>query len=153
MKKLVIKFLVILLCSLCLSVSCSAASASNETSIGYKTIPIEQWELLKQNQQMLELKLYELNEQVEKLEKPSKTLLMELEEARSRLQQSQMALRELNVQLKNVESLLTETRKLLSELTAQVEAERNKQKAIVQKHKIQKVFWFLIGTAIGAQFK
>lgn len=153
MKNFGTKFLVTLLLALLLSAFCSLALAQNiENSAGYKMIPTQQWETLKQTQQSLELKLEEVKTQSVRVKKLSKELSLKLEEAEKSLAQSKQELLNSNASLEKLKFLYEEVQKLLSELTQQLNDEREKQEAIKRRMKLQQGMWLLLGVVVGKVF-
>lgn len=151
MKKLATKFLVTLLLSLLLCASCFTAAANQAPSTSYKVIPIQQWEALKETQQSLELKLEEVKTQSTRVKKLSKELSLKLQKAENSLTQSKQELLNSKASLEKLKSLYEEVQKLLRELTQQLNDEREKQKAIERKHRLQKIMWFIGGYIIGKE--
>ena len=147
MKKLDIKFFLILLCSLFLCVCSSKALAQTaENSTGYKMIPIQQWEQLKSNSLQLELKLEEVKLQLEMLSEQSSEVKAKLMEAEKQLMISKQELENSNLSLASAKDLQQKARESLTELTNQIEAEREKNQQIQDKLRVQRtIAWIVAG--------
>ena len=122
--------------SVCFCSSALAMTAQNSTD--YKMIPITQWEQLKQTQRLWELKLEELKNQTVNLKKHSTELELRLSEAEQAVTQSKQALMNSNASLEKLKNLLEQTQTSLTKLTEQLDDEREKQRAIQNKLRVQK---------------
>ena len=147
MKKLDIKFFLILLCSLLLCAYSSKVSAQTvENSTGYKMIPIQQWGQLRSNSLQLELKLEEVKLQLEMLSEQSNEVKAKLMEAEKQLMISKQELENSNLSLASAKDLQQKARESLTELTNQIEAEREKNQQIQDKLRVQRtIAWIVAG--------
>lgn len=132
-----------------LSTSCSLAAANQQQSTSFKAIQIEAWEELKQNSRLLELKLEEAKLQAQTLSKHSKEVSLKLVEAEKQLAISKQELQNSKLSLESAKNLQEKTRQSLSELTEQIEAEREKQRQIQDRLRLQRTFaYILLGLAV-----
>lgn len=140
-------FALLVLAWLC--ASCSMAAAQPAQSVKYKAVPIEAWETLRQNNQVLVLKLAEVRLQVAALRKQSEEVNQRLAEAEKLLTKSQQELTNLNGSLANASELQDRTQKSLQNLTTQIDEERKKQQAIQNRLRLQRTFaYILLGLAV-----
>jgi chromosome segregation ATPase len=107
-------------------------------------IPTGQWEQLKQNNHLLELKLEEVKLQLEMLSKQSSELNLKLEEAEKQLMISKQELENSNLSLANAKDLQQKARQSLTTLSEQIEAERAKQEAIQNRLRVQRTFAYIL---------
>ena len=124
--------------------SCSLVVASPAQSTSYKAIPIETWEQLKQNNQVLELKLAEVKLQLEMLSNQSNEVKLKLTEAEKQLMISKQELESCNLSLASAKDLQQKARESLTTLTEQIEAERKKQKEIQDRLRVQRTFAYIL---------
>lgn len=125
-KNLIIAFILVLLSLLWLFVphtSCEAAETVPEQQ-KYISVPIQQWNALKKNTQMLDANLILLEQNLTAQEQRSAELMNLLTEARNELQKTQQALTNANASLANAEKSLRTATEYTVKLRKQIEAER-----------------------------
>ena len=143
--------LLVVLAWLC--ASCSLCSANQAQALtNYKAIPIETWEQLKQNNQALELKLTEAKLQLEMLFKQSAEVKLKLTEAEKQLTVSKQELENSNLSLQSAKDLQEKARLSLTTLTEQINKEREKQRQIQDRLRLQRTFaYILLGMAVASK--
>lgn len=103
---------------------CAAAEAEPEQQ-KYISVPMQQWNALKKNTQMLDANLILLEQNLTAQEQQSAELMNLLTEARNELQKTQQALRTANTSLANAEKSLRTATEYTQKLKKQIEAERD----------------------------
>ena len=103
---------------------CAAAEAEPEQQ-KYISVPMQQWNALKKNTQMLDANLILLEQNLTAQEQQSAELMNLLTEARNELQKTQQALRTANASLANAEKSLRTATEYTQKLKKQIEAERD----------------------------
>ena len=102
---------------------CAAAEITPEQQ-KYISVPMQQWNALKKNTQMLDANLILLEQNLTAQEQRSAELMNLLTEARNELQKTQQALRTANASLANAEKSLQIANEYTVKLRKQIEAER-----------------------------
>lgn len=103
---------------------CAAAEAVPEQQ-KYISVPMQQWNALKKNTQMLDANLILLEQNLTAQEQQSAELMNLLTEAKNELQKTQQALRTANASLANAEKSLRTATEYTQKLKKQIEAERD----------------------------
>ena len=91
----------------------------------YISVPMQQWNALKKNTQMLDANLILLEQNLTAQEQQSAELMNLLTEAKNELQKTQQALRTANASLANAEKSLRTATEYTQKLKKQIEAERD----------------------------
>ena len=141
------KYIVSAALLLCLCASpVSGWCMTTDTTNGFKTISIAQWELLTSELKAQQEDLIRLQAISQKLSRPSMELQEALKEAQLQLQKSQAELTNARQSLSAASNDLAESRTSLTILRQQIDKERR-----VHRRQIwQARFWFLLGgAAIG----
>ena len=102
---------------------CAAAEAVPEQQ-KYISVPMQQWNALKKNTQMLDANLILLEQNLTAQEQRSDELMNLLQQARNELQKTQQALRTASASLASVEKSLQIANEYTVKLRKQIEAER-----------------------------
>ena len=151
-KNLIIAFILVLLSLLWLFVphtSCEAAEMMPEQQ-KYISVPMQQWNALKKNTQMLDANLILLEQNLTAQEQRSAELMNLLTEARNALSETQKALLNANKSLANAEKSLQIANEYTVKLRKQIEAER--EAAAEEREKAYLKGWlngFCVGLAGG----
>ncbi len=103
--------------------SCEAAETVPEQQ-KYISVPMQQWNALKKNTQMLEANLIMLQDSLTAQEHRQSELMNLLQQARNELTKTQQALMNANVSLASAEKSLQTATTLSEKLRKQIEAER-----------------------------
>ena len=103
--------------------SCEAAETAPEQQ-KYISVPMQQWNALKKNTQMLDANLILLEQNLTAQEQQSAELMNLLTEARNALSETQQALLNANKSLANAEKSLRTATEYTLKLRKQIEAER-----------------------------
>lgn len=129
----------------------SPASGSCETppeTKSFMTVPIEQWNGLKQQISVSEMKLLVVQDQLQMLKRPSgelSTLLLQAQEqlrlAQSEAKKSQTELQDAKQHLQNASRALEESEILSKTLKMQIEKERRVHRRLLWQNRL----WFLLG--------
>ena len=121
---IVFTLLSLVYCFLPLLISrCEAAETVPEQQ-KYISVPIQQWNALKKNTQMLDANLILLEQNLTAQEQRSAELMNLLTEARNELQKTQQALTNANASLASAEKSLQIANEYTVKLRKQIEAER-----------------------------
>lgn len=104
--------------------SCEAAEMMPEQQ-KYISVPMQQWNALKKNTQMLDANLILLEQNLTVQEQQSAELMNLLTEARNALSETQQALMNANASLANAEKSLRTATEYTQKLKKQIEAERD----------------------------
>lgn len=147
-KNLIIAFILVLLSLLWLFVphtSCEAAEMMSEQQ-KYISVPMQQWNALKKNTQMLDANLILLEQNLTAQEQRSAELMNLLTEAKNALSETQKALLNANKSLANAEKSLQIANEYTVKLRKQIEAER---KAAAEER--ERAYWkgWLNGFCVG----
>lgn len=102
---------------------CAAAEITPEQQ-KYISVPMQQWNALKKNTQMLDANLILLEQNLTAQEQRSAELMNLLTEARNALSETQKALLNANASLANAEKSLQTATEYTAKLRKQIEAER-----------------------------
>lgn len=102
---------------------CGAAEAVPEQQ-KYISVPMQQWNALKKNTQLLEANLIMLQDGLSAQEQQSTELTSLLQQARNELTKTQQALMNANASLENAEKSLRTATEYTQKLKKQIEAER-----------------------------
>lgn len=102
---------------------CAAAEAVPEQQ-KYISVPMQQWNELKQNTKMLDANLILLQDSLTAQEQRSAELMNLLQQARNELQKTQQALRTASASLVTAEKSLRTATEYTQKLKKQIEAER-----------------------------
>ena len=121
-----------------ISAEAAAQSQNQVTSI---TIPIGQWNLLKQKVAEQQIVLTELEEKLKTLKAPSGELRTQLSQARSQLMKSQVELANAKTSLQEAESSIQTLQESLKVLRLQIDKERRVQKRVLWQNRM----WSLLG--------
>ena len=133
-----------LVSALCLFALPCLSAAPAEIPVGYKVVPTEKLELLKNNNDKLVLKLAELETKLRLLKKPSIELASELQLCRKDLESAKLS-------LKNAKDLQKKTLTSLEVLEQKLEQERKVAKRKARINKICGIAWgIFIGALVGA---
>lgn len=125
--------------------SCEAAEMMSEQQ-KYISVPMQQWNALKKNTQMLDANLILLEQNLTAQEQRSAELMNLLTEARNALSETQKALLNANKSLVNAEKSLQIANEYTVKLRKQIEAER---KAAAEER--ERAYWkgWLNGFCVG----
>lgn len=125
--------------------SCEAAEMMSEQQ-KYISVPMQQWNALKKNTQMLDANLILLEQNLTAQEQRSAELMNLLTEARNALSETQKALLNANKSLANAEKSLQIANEYTVKLRKQIEAER---KAAAEER--ERAYWkgWLNGFCVG----
>lgn len=150
------KIRVLALFLLLLLLFASPASGSCETPLetkSFMTVQIEQWNGLKQQISVSEMKLLAAQEQLQMLKRPSgelRTLLLQAQEqlrlAQSEAKKSQTELQGAKQHLQNAVRALEESEILSKTLKTQIEKERRVHRRQLWQNRL----WFMLGGAVIA---
>ena len=103
---------------------CGAAETAQEQQ-KYISVPMQQWNALKKNTQMLDANLTLLQDNLTVQEQQSAELTSLLQQARNELTKTQQALMNANASLANAEKSLRTATEYTQKLKKQIEAERD----------------------------
>ena len=139
-----IGLLFLLVCACCYSsVGYTMTQTATSQSI---TIPINQWNELKNECQLLNQELIQCQTDLRKLKKPSSELVSELAEAQAMLLKLTKELEEQKADLTMLSNEVKESKALLATLKEQI----NKERRVHKRQVWQNRFWcILIGAGIG----
>lgn len=130
----------------CFALPCLSA-APDPIPVGYKIVPTEKLDELKNNNDKLMLKLAELEQMLVLLKTPSTELVEQLVTARNELEQCKQELKNAKTSLESAKGLQQETLSSLMDLENKIDAER-KQKADREKRlRRQRDTWLFVAGA------
>ena len=132
----------------CFALPCLSA-APDPIPVGYKIVPTEKLDELKNNNDKLVLKLAELEQKLSLLKTPSNELLEQLVTAKSELELCKQDLASAKLSLKNAKSLQERTLVSLEVLEQKLEQERKQQAKTESRLRRQRDTWlFIAGAAL-----
>ena len=130
----------------CFALPCLSA-APDPIQAGYKIVPIEKLDELKNNNDKLVLKLAELEQKLSLLKTPSDELVEQLAKAEKELQLCKQELQSAKSSLASAKSLQQETLSSLMDLENKIDAERKQQADREKRLRRQRDTWLFVAGA------
>ena len=130
----------------CFALPCLSA-AQEPIPVGYKIVPIEKLDELKNNNDKLVLKLAELEQKLSLLKTPSDELVEQLAKAEKELQLCKQELQSAKSSLASAKILQQETLNSLMDLENKIDAERKQQADREKRLRRQRDTWLFVAGA------
>ena len=130
----------------CFALPCLSA-APDPIPVGYKIVPTEKLDELKNNNDKLVLKLAELEQMLALLKTPSTELVEQLAKAEKELQLCKQELQSAKTSLESAKSLQQETLSSLTDFENKIDAERKQQANREKRLRRQRDTWLFVAGA------
>lgn len=130
----------------CFALPCLSA-APDPIQVGYKIVPTEKLDELKNNNDKLVLKLAELEQMLALLKTPSTELAEQLAKAEKELQLCKQELKNAKSSLESAKALQEGTLSSLTDLEKKIDAERKQQANREKRLRRQRDTWLIVAGA------